>query len=102
MSQETELRRAAMNVSDRRTLLDDGFWVSKKEMRSLDLALGHPYSTEGGANDGVSIGPIQHSNAQCQKTGCDCWCQACERHNWRHVNGTPRYLTTLTEGGNPR
>ena len=34
------LREAAENVSDRRTLLDDGFWVSRKEMRALDLALG--------------------------------------------------------------
>ena len=34
------LREAAENVSDRRTLMDDGFWVSRKEMRALDLALG--------------------------------------------------------------
>lgn len=32
----------------------------------------------------VTIGPIEHSNSQCQKTACVCWCQACERHNWRH------------------
>jgi hypothetical protein len=31
------------------------------------------------------IGPITHSNGQCQKDGCTCWCQACERHNWRHA-----------------
>ena len=37
-----DIRRAAENVSDRRTLLDDGFWVSRKEMRALDLALGRP------------------------------------------------------------
>lgn len=35
----------------------------------------------------VYIGPIQHDNAFCQKTGCECWCQACERHNWRHEHG---------------
>src|SRR5690348_3160538 len=29
----------------------------------------------------VTIGPIQHSNSMCQKEGCTCWCQACERHN---------------------
>lgn len=34
------LTAAAQNISDRRTLLDDGFWVSRKEMRALDLALG--------------------------------------------------------------
>lgn len=32
----------------------------------------------------VTIGPIQHDNGMCQKTNCTCWCQACERHNWRH------------------
>jgi hypothetical protein len=30
---------AAGNLSDRRTLDSDGFWVSKKEMRALDAAL---------------------------------------------------------------
>lgn len=40
MTPPDPLRRAAENVSDRRTLLDDGFWVSRKEMRALDLALG--------------------------------------------------------------
>jgi hypothetical protein len=34
--------------------------------------------------EGVTIGPIEHSNSMCQKDGCTCWCQACERHNWRH------------------
>ena len=36
------LRRAAANLSDRRTLMDDGFWVSQKEMRALDAALAQP------------------------------------------------------------
>jgi hypothetical protein len=36
----------------------------------------------------VVIGPIEHSNPQCQKEGCECWCQACERHNWRHAQVT--------------
>lgn len=30
---------AAQNLSDRRTLDSDGFWVSRKEMRALDNAL---------------------------------------------------------------
>ena len=34
------LRAAAANVADRRTLMDGGFWVSRKEMRALDIALG--------------------------------------------------------------
>lgn len=34
--------------------------------------------------DEPTIGPIQHANSMCQKDGCTCWCQACERHNWRH------------------
>lgn len=33
------LRAAAHNVTDRRTLMADGFWVSQKEMRALDAAL---------------------------------------------------------------
>ena len=32
----------------------------------------------------TTIGPIRHSNPMCQKAACTCWCQACERHNWRH------------------
>ena len=36
------LRRAAANLSDRRTLMDEGFWVSQKEMRALDAALAQP------------------------------------------------------------
>ena len=36
------------------------------------------------AGTDVTIGPIQHDNGLCQKTACTCWCQACERHNWRH------------------
>lgn len=39
---------------------------------------------EAASEPDVYIGPIQHSNAMCQKDGCTCWCQACERHNWRH------------------
>ena len=35
-------------------------------------------------DDEPVVGPIQHSNSMCQKDGCTCWCQACERHNWRH------------------
>ncbi len=34
-----EVVRAARNVSDRRTLESDGFWVSQKEMNALDQAL---------------------------------------------------------------
>lgn len=30
---------AARRVSDKRTSMDDGFWVSKREMRYLDNAL---------------------------------------------------------------
>lgn len=37
------------------------------------------------STDGLTIGPIQHSNSMCGKDGCTCWCQACERHNWRHA-----------------
>ena len=33
------LVRGARNLSDRRTLDGDGFWVSQKEMRALDIAL---------------------------------------------------------------
>lgn len=36
----------------------------------------------------VTIGPIEHTNSLCQKDGCTCWCQACERHNWRHKEGS--------------
>jgi len=35
-------------------------------------------------DDGLRIGSIEHDNSMCQKDGCTCWCQACERHNWRH------------------
>ena len=41
--------------------------------------------------DGLTIGPITHSNSMCQKDGCTCWCQACERHNWR-VEAAPASL----------
>ena len=37
-----------------------------------------------GLAETVVVGPIQHANSMCQKDGCTCWCQACERHNWRH------------------
>ncbi len=33
------LRKAAQRLSDKRTLMDDGFWVSQREMRYLDAAL---------------------------------------------------------------
>lgn len=35
-------------------------------------------------DDGVYIGPIQHSNGQCwtpEDHTCHCWCAVCERHN---------------------
>lgn len=47
----------------------------------------------------ATVGPIQHSNSMCQKDGCTCWCQACERHNWRHAQPAPdalRAALTLT------
>jgi len=39
LDERERLRRAAQNVTDRRTLMADGFWVSQKEMRALDDAL---------------------------------------------------------------
>ena len=36
---EDALEEAAQNVTDRRTLMDDGYWVSQRDMNALDAAL---------------------------------------------------------------
>lgn len=50
----------------------------------LRAALASPQPEAPVALQGLTIGPIQHDDPLCRKDGCDCWCQACERHNWRH------------------
>ena len=44
---EDGLREAAQNVTDRRTLMDDGFWVSQRDMNALDAALARTSEGEG-------------------------------------------------------
>lgn len=55
---------------------DEWLWLDK-EVRAALAA-----EADRGTGD-LTIGPIQHSNSQCRKDACDCWCQACERHVWR-------------------
>ena len=65
------LREAAENVSDRRTVLDDGFWVSRKEMRALDLALGREDIGTAAALAATEPG-LDDDHANCHGF-CDCY-----------------------------
>jgi hypothetical protein len=73
---------------------DHGFTLDRLA-RAVDvyIAAGTDFMTE------TPVGPIQHANSMCQKDGCTCWCQACERHNWRHAQSTP--TDTLREAALP-
>ncbi|MBE3073136.1 MAG: hypothetical protein IMZ67_09190 [Acidobacteria bacterium] len=55
---------------------DDNAAIAARAALRLAAGVGFPAEP--------TIGPIQHANSMCQKDGCTCWCQACERHNWRH------------------
>lgn len=64
---------------------DEKLWQGTSHLRD---ALDAPY-----------IGPIQHDGSMCQKGACVCWCQPCERHNWRHQQVPEALVAALEREG---